>query len=138
MTATGNTSKKSALPGSKAFAPECSFLDASGMMYWCCVAHKAGVNPPPPMPELNGSVTFNTKLAAIAASTAFPPLCNISAAVWVAQVVAVAMAPACTGLFEDRKIDKNSNIENFLIIIKPLCYLYTIRPVKVSVVKSSI
>src|SRR5262245_30680661 len=51
------------------------------------------MNPPPPIPHENGSVTPSTPAAATAASTAFPPLRSMSIAAWVASRSTVAAAP---------------------------------------------
>ena len=51
------------------------------------------MNPPPPMPAENGSVTPSTPAAATAASTALPPLRSMSIAASVARTSTVAAAP---------------------------------------------
>jgi hypothetical protein len=51
------------------------------------------MKPPPPMPQLNGSVTPNVAAAATAASIALPPLFRISSADSDALALMVATAP---------------------------------------------
>ena len=54
---------------------------------------RMSMNPPPPMPLENGSVTPSTAAAATAASTAFPPRRSTSRAALVATLSTVAAAP---------------------------------------------
>ncbi len=68
------------------------------------------MNPPPPMPHENGSVTPSTPAAATAASTAFPPRRSVSMAAWVPARSTVAAAPplpmavGCFGLLRKRHL----------------------------------
>src|SRR5919197_6752480 len=51
------------------------------------------MNPPPPMPQLNGSTTPSTPAAATAPSTALPPCARLSTAAFVARTSTLAAAP---------------------------------------------
>ena len=67
------------------------------------------MNPPAAKPQSNGSTTPITCPAAIAASTAFPPVCIIIIAVSVAFLLAAAAAPIfkgpCSKLIGSRKFN---------------------------------
>src|SRR5262245_19389219 len=52
------------------------------------------MNPPPPMPQENGSTTPSTPAAVTAASTALPPRFSVRIAAFVASVSTVAAAPS--------------------------------------------
>ena len=54
---------------------------------------RTSMNPPPPIPAENGSVTPSTPAAAIAASTALPPRRSVLIAAFVAKRSTVAAAP---------------------------------------------
>src|ERR687896_304892 len=52
------------------------------------------MNPPPPMPQENGSTTPSTPAAATAASTGLPPCRRVSMAAWVPRASTVAAPPS--------------------------------------------
>src|SRR4051812_38198978 len=57
------------------------------------LASRMTMNPPPPMPQLNGSTTPSTPAAATAASKALPPAASTSIAAFVASGSTLAAAP---------------------------------------------